>query len=90
MSEIPFTQYLLPDGRKRETGIDRPDEVAAKAQRIIDAGHRFEAEVLTTGDVSLTIHNIADEEDVAIKVVPNGPGVGEAVDELVKSFEVPA
>lgn len=79
---IPFTQYLRPAGRTRVVRIDRPAEVEATAHRLIDAGVRFEAEVLTTGEVSLTAED-RDGEQLAIEVVPNGPGVSEAVDRLV-------
>lgn len=86
MRTIPFTQYLLPRGERREGGFEVAADVFAKAQTIIDAGHRFEAEILTTGHVSLTIHNVEAEEDVAIELVPNGPGVREAVCRLVEGF----
>lgn len=84
MSPIPFTQYLRPDGKKQLIFIDRPDEIATVAKHVTDKGFRFEAEVLTTGHVSLTVFDPEDEVDIAIKVVPNGPEVVEAVDELVR------
>lgn len=87
---IPFTQYLLPHGRRTTTEIERGAEVEAKAREIIAAGYRFECEILTTGEVSLTIHDAEDGIDVDIAVVPNGPGVGEAVDKLVNEFRIPA
>lgn len=83
---IPFTQYLLPNGRSKDVYIERDEAVCRKADEIIQAGHRFEIEVLTTGHVSATIHNIEDEEDVDIIVVKNGPGVGTAIDEMVNRF----
>lgn len=91
MKAIPFTQYMLPDGRPREIKIERSDAVADKAQQIIDAGYRFEAEVLTTGDVSFTVtgpmpDDKEEEGDVDIEVTSNGPGVFEAVDRLVERF----
>ncbi len=82
---IPFTQYLLPNGRKIETGIFRPDEIYEKAMDIIDAGFRFEAEILRTGEVSITITD-NDDVDVDIEVVENGPDVLLAVDQLVNRF----
>lgn len=85
---IPFTQYLRPDGRIRETGISRPADVEAKAQEILNAGYRFECEELHTKDVSLTIFDPEAEEDVAIELVPNGPAVPAAVDKLIMSFEL--
>lgn len=84
--EIPFTQYLMPDGRQRETSIVRSMAVCEKATDIIGAGYSFEVEMLSTGDVSLTITD--DDGDADIEVVKNAPGgvVGEAVDRLVRRF----
>lgn len=83
---VPFTQYLRPDGRKRQEFIVRPADICAKAQAFIDSGGWFECEVLTTGHVSLTAcANVDDEpQDIDIEVVQNGPGVGEAVDRLIE------
>lgn len=83
---IPFTQYLRPNGRTAPVEIGRSAEVEQKAQEIMAAGYRFECEHLTTGHASLTIHDPRIEEDVAIEVVPNGPGVPAAVDRLVMGF----
>ena len=84
MPEIPFTQYLRPDGRKKEGGFDRPQEIYDRAMKIIEKGHVFEIEVLTTGHVSITISN--GKEDVAIELCKNGPEVLTTVDELVNKF----
>lgn len=81
--EIPFTQYLRPDGRKRAVSIERPAEVVEVAHRLITAGYRFECEELATGHVSLTVVDPHDEGDIAIQVVPNGPEVPNAVDRLI-------
>lgn len=84
MPDISFTQYLRPDGRPVPVSIDRPADIADKAERICSRGFRFECEHLTTGHVSLTIAGPDDDED--IEVVANGPDVPEAVDRLVKRF----
>lgn len=83
---IPFTQYVRPHGRKRDEAIERSPEIEALAQQFIDDGGWFEAEVLIDGRVSLTACAIVDDEpdDIDIEVIPNGPGVGEAVDRLVQ------
>jgi hypothetical protein len=83
---IPFTQYVLPNGRKKLIHIVRPPEVVATAQEVAAMGGRFECEILTTGHVSLTCVGEIDgeESDVAIEVVANGPGIPEAVDRLVE------
>lgn len=88
MSEpgIPFTQYMLPHGRQREVRIVRPLDVTAMAERFIAAGGKFECELLTTGEVSLTAVKIVDDEptDIAIEICPNGVRVPECVDALVR------
>lgn len=86
MTNIYFTQYLRPNGRKQIVSIDRPDTVAAKADNILGHGFRFECEELTTGDVSLTI---SDEwGDYAFELCPNGPSVPTSVDKLILEFDV--
>jgi hypothetical protein len=82
---IPFTQYLRPNGHKRQVEISRPHTIEQQAQEFITAGGYFECEELATGHASLTAgHPDADEGDIAIEVVMNGPGVLEAVDRVVK------
>jgi hypothetical protein len=81
---IPFTQYLRPNGTKRATGIEASPELSAKAQAIIDAGFRFECEVLSNGYVHLTISN--DQDDHARIICQNGPQVPQAVNRLVTNF----
>lgn len=83
---IPFTLYLLPNGRKVEVIIDRPKDIYDKAMDIIKAGYRFEAEVLTCGMVSLTIFHLIDEEDKDIEVISNRPEVPTAVDRMITRF----
>ena len=88
MKPIKFTQYLRPDGRAKEMLIDRPDEIANKAQAFIDQGGRFDIEMLMTGDVSITAE-ITDHEGevktIAQEIVPNGLEVPIAVDRLVQA-----
>lgn len=83
---IQFTQFLRPDGRPRTIEIARSDEIEAKARDLIGNQCSFECEVLTTGEVSFTCEHLPDSDDpenLAIEVVQNGPGIGEAVDRLV-------
>ncbi len=89
---IEFTQYLMPDGAQKKIHIARPEAIETKAREIMSKGFRFEAEMLTTGEISLTISD--GEEDLDIEVVSNGPDVPVAVDRMVERFhtdrEVPA
>jgi hypothetical protein len=85
MTDIPFTQYLMPNGRKTLVTIDRPDEIAAKAQAIMNHGYRFECEMLSDySTVSLTIAN--DDDDHEIEVCPNGPEVPKRIDAMILRF----
>ena len=85
---ILFTQYLRPNGLKAPMSVHCRANVEEKAKRIIDSGYLFECEVLTTGEVSLTITNDKDG-DVAIKVVPNSPSIPLAVESLINKFLEP-
>jgi len=85
--DIPFTQFLRPDGRQRPTVIGRPAPIAALATAVVAAGGRFEIEELMDGTVSMTVEHRdyeARDETVAIKLCPNGPQVPETVDALVR------
>lgn len=86
---IPFTQYLLPNGRRKDVTITRPREIHEKAMAIIAAGYRFEIVILQTGVVSMTVTGPdadGDEEDLDIELVKNGPGVPVAVDRMITRF----
>lgn len=80
---IPFTQFLLPDGRERPEEIDRPADIEAMATSFIEAGGRYTCEVLSTGEVSLAAE--FRDEDIACVVCPNAVGVGLHVDKLVRA-----
>lgn len=85
--ELNFTQYMFPTGEKREVVTDVPDAVYERAQQIIAMGYRFEIEVLANGFVSITISD--DDDDYAHRIVPNGPPVPLAVEDLIMSFKLP-
>ena len=84
--DIPFTQFLLPEGRQKPIVIDRPKEISDMAVDVLSTGGRFTAEILVTGLISLAYEKEIDGEieDVDIDVIPNGPEVPLAVDRLVK------
>ena len=83
---ITFHQYLLPHGRQQTVEIERPEEIEEIAERFIASGGRYECEILTTGEVSITaVKKIRGEEgDVAIAICPNGHEVSAKVDEVVR------
>jgi hypothetical protein len=84
-NSIPFTQYLLPNGRQKQTAVAVAPDVADMARTIIARGLRFECEVLQTGIVSFTITD-PEEGDLEIELVSNGPGVVEAIEMMVRRF----
>lgn len=84
--QIPFTQYLMPDGRRDQVFVERDGHVATKAQEILNFGLRFECEVLSNGVCSFTIFDNEIEEDVAHKLSKNGPEVLKAVDSMIEEF----
>lgn len=84
---VPFTQFLRPDGRQIGVWIDRSPEVAEIARALAADGVRFEVEHLMTGEASFeAVRDGSDGEpdSLASEIVPNGPGVPEAVDRLVR------
>ena len=83
MYKIPFIQYIRPNGKRRNINIECSPELYVKAKTIINKGGMFEAEILTTDEVSLTINY--NYEDIAIEVVSNGPEVLKAVERLIDS-----
>jgi hypothetical protein len=84
---IPFTQFLMPNGRKEQVWIKRPAPIEEKAAAILAKGLRFECEMLSDyATIHLTISDPAEGEDVAVKLCSNGPAVPDAVDSLIAEF----
>lgn len=82
MSEISFTQYLMPHGTKNTVRIDRPEDIAVMAQAIAAAGYSLACEMLSDyRTISLTVEN--DDGDLDIEICANGPEVPAAVDRLI-------
>lgn len=82
---IPFVQFVRPMGDVRAGGFQRPPYIGDIAAHLAERGVRFEAEVLTTDEISLTaeIDRPRALTLLAHEVVPNGPTVPSAVDALV-------
>jgi len=77
-------QFMRPDGRQVERTVELPKQFEPNYLNMINSGCRFESEVLSTGEVSLTLANTAEEEDVDIEVVENGPEVPLALVGMLK------
>jgi hypothetical protein len=85
-NDVPFTQFLRPDGRPREVCIERAPDIAAKAKALIARGYRFEIEELMDRTVSMTVEAPRGQDDdgpVSIHLCPNGPAVPDTTDALI-------
>lgn len=86
MIDVPFTQYLLPDGRQKPIIKEVSDEVGEKALAFIARGGKFECEMLQNGIISFTAN--LNDEDIAIHLSENNEAVLTAVDLLIaEAFE---
>lgn len=86
---IPFIQYLRPSGRKQIVMFQAESNLCKAADNIRNHGFLFACEVLTDDvTVSLTIED--EFADYAIEIVPNGPGVVDAVKRLIEGFDLAA
>lgn len=74
---IPFTQYLMPDGRKKLAAIEMEAEVEAKAKTLLEKGCHFDIEVLNTGMISMTCEK--GEELISIAICENNFAVVDSV-----------
>lgn len=87
-NDVVFTQYLRPHGRTIRVWIERSPEIATMAKALFAAGCRLECEELTTGHASFTVErddtDEGDTEVLAHQLGPNGPGVPDMVDALVR------
>lgn len=87
--EIPFTQYIRPDGRAKRVHLPVDKAVYEKANQIIEAGLSFEVENLMDGMVSATITD-PDDGDLDICIGPNGPGMKERISAMILRFRIPS
>lgn len=75
-------QFLLPHGNKRSQTTELDEALLEDYNHMRESGAMFHAEILQTGEVSITISH--EEEDVDIEVVPNGPQVQEAMERMLR------
>lgn len=75
--QVEVKQLFAPDGRDSVMKTVLPLNCFSDVSEMQFAGLHFEAEVLSTGEVSISISS--DDEDVDMEIVPNGPSVQEAM-----------
>lgn len=69
MFQARVTQFVRPNGNKRMLYVDLPQDLHEYYVSMIGSKCRLEAEILTTGEISLTVSN--DEEDIDCRIVQN-------------------
>lgn len=79
------TQYMLPDGRRVPQHIALDASLQPRYDDLRACDCRIAAEVLTTGDVSVTLEH--EEGDYNIRVVPNDDSVRRAIEEMLREFD---
>lgn len=85
--KVHFTQFLRPDGWRRDVSIDRPEDIGRAAQELIDAGCHLDIEELQTRDVSMSVEREDEEGETDVlsnRVCVNGPPVLTNVDEMIR------
>jgi hypothetical protein len=91
--EVPFTQYMMPDGRTAPVwSAPIPSTLAPLANAVLAFGCRFEIEMLRDYcTVSMTIHDPDTGDDVfGPMLCTNGPEVPATIEKLIGSFSVGA
>ncbi len=80
---MKFTQFLFPNGTRKEVTIDMPEEVEFLADALIEAGWRLEIECFPDRQiVNMDVSN--DDEQLASHICKNGPEVPVAVEKLIR------
>ena len=87
---IPFTQFLMPDGRQEQVKINRPADIETMAHKVIRAGYAFEIEML--GDYATISMEVINKRERVLSsaLCHNGPtepnklGVPDSVDKIVR------
>jgi hypothetical protein len=87
--EVPFTQFILPNGRRETTYFETSEEVYTKAMKMIEAELSFEIELLRTGHVHATItDHRTDIGDIKSVVCNNGPDVVTKINDMIMNFDL--
>ena len=72
---------MRPNGRRVNQSVEIPDTSRSDYEMILSRGWNLAAEVLMSGMVSITVES--EEQDEAMRVVPNGPNVIDAIQQVL-------
>lgn len=84
---IPVTQYLRPHGKQRPQFTEVSDEAAVKFAEIEALGLALTAEIIPPDCVHVCISDGQRGEDYDSVLVPNGPGLQEAISGMLLRFD---
>ena len=73
--EATLTQFMRPSGMSKQVATELPSEVEPLYKQMLETGCRLECEVLRTGEVSVTVSNVAAEVDIDFSVTKNDESV---------------
>jgi len=80
--KVEVVQYFRPNGRQRLMTTELDDVLENLYEDMTEHGCRFEAEVLNTGEVSVTVYD--GNQDIEIAVVQNGSDVQRTMEEMLR------
>lgn len=75
---IPFTQYMMPNGRRVQVLCDSDSDTEKAAKVLVDAGCHFDIEMLMNGVISMTCEKEDDSGETVVlghELCSNGPDV---------------
>jgi len=85
---IELVQFLRPDGRQARRWVERGPEIERMAKTLQASGVSIEAEVLTSGLVSLkcVVRDASLDEPYVLssRLCKNVPGVLDAFDDMIR------
>ncbi len=84
---VSVIQYVRPGWTKRELIAEVDGSLSDKVSAIQKAKLRFTVEKIDEHHVALCIED--DEQDLAIEIAPNAPGIIQELEKLIREFEIP-
>lgn len=87
MSTVRFTQFIRPNGKRREIQLTVDEETKIKATMLQEDGYNFEIEILRD-DVTVSMEVCKEDEEgeidtLSLRLVTNGPLVPQTVQEMI-------
>jgi hypothetical protein len=78
---------FIHDDKKATVYLDLPEDLAEKAEKIIQKGFRFELEIMPDNMVEATVHDALHENEIAF-VTCRPFEAGKAFERLIRNFNL--